>query len=87
MVRRILERLIITYYLLLLAHFLGKRFEIYKTSLSSKFYGRTFSWTAANIYRNFKAILIALEINSKENSRIFPNPGDFVLPVNKKMTG
>ena len=32
----------------------GKQFEIYKTSLSSRFIKKEFSQVAYNIYRNFK---------------------------------
>ena len=65
----------------------GKQFEIYKTALSSKFIGKTFSWVAAKIYKDFRAIIIAIEIESEESTRIFPNPGDFVIPNSHRVTG
>ena len=63
--------------------------------------GKSFSWVAANIYRNFKgrvikftfkkfvivAILFAIELDKGENIRIFPNPGDFKIPESDKVVG
>lgn len=65
----------------------GKSFEIYKTFLSNKFVGKTFSSVAAHIYQSFRAILFALEIGTEENSRILPNPGDFIIPKSQRVTG
>lgn len=65
----------------------GKQFEIYKTALSSKFVGKSFSWVAAKIYKDFRAIIIAIEIESDESTRILPNPGDFIIPNSHRVTG
>jgi hypothetical protein len=64
----------------------GKQFEIYKTSLSSFFYGKSFSSVAAYVYKYFRAIFFAIEIGSGENTQIFPNPGNFILPENQRVT-
>lgn len=68
-------------------YYKGKQFEIYKTFLASKYLGKTFSSVAEKIYRDFRAIIIAIEIELADSTRIFPNPGDFIIPTNHRVTG
>ncbi len=79
MVRGILQRYVKIRFIIL-----GQGFEIYKCSLSSRFVGVEFCRVANDIYRNFKAILFALELESynkdEQNKFIFPNPGEFKIP-------
>lgn len=65
----------------------GKKFEIYKTYLSPLYLGKSFSWVAEKIYKDFRAIIIAIEIEFKDFTRIFPNPGDFIIPYGYRVTG
>lgn len=66
----------------------GKGFEIYKTPLSQKFNGLTFSKASRLIYRNFNAILFAIDVvDDKENSAICINPGKLKLPDRGKLVG
>jgi len=63
----------------------GKGYEVYKVNLASEFHGEKFSWVAAKIYKKFRAILFALELGTGENSRIYTNPGDYILPRNARI--
>lgn len=66
----------------------GKGFEIYKTALSPWFNGKTFSKCARLVYRNFNAILFAIDIPlDKENSYICINPGKYKLPMKSESVG
>jgi hypothetical protein len=65
----------------------GKQFEIYRTHFPPRYIGKTFSWVATNIYRNFRAILFAIEIHDRVPSRIIPNPGEYVITDRSKVSG
>jgi hypothetical protein len=66
----------------------GKGFEIYKTALSTKFNGKSFSKCATLIYRNFNAILFAMDIpTDKDSSVISINPGKYKLPQRGESVG
>lgn len=65
----------------------GKGYEVYQVNIACEFHGEKFSYVAAKIYRNFRAILFALELGSGESTQIYNNPGDLVLPKGAKITG
>ena len=60
----------------------GQGFEIYKTQLPVYFYKKPFSQVVMTIYRKFGAILFGIEIVEGEDSQIFLNPGNFIIPDN-----
>ena len=65
----------------------GKSYEVYRVFLPTKYKGKTFSWIASRIYRSFRAILFALEMNTSDGNKIFLNPGQYVLQGLNKITG
>ena len=63
----------------------GKGYEVYKVTLAAEFCGERFSWVASKIYKKFRAILFAIELGIGDNSKIYTNPGDYVLPKGSKI--
>ena len=64
----------------------GRGYEVYKVTLAAKFYGERFSWVASKIYKKFRAILFAIELGIGDNTKIYTNPGDYLLPKGSKIS-
>jgi len=52
----------------------GKTYELYRTKLSDKLEGMKFKDVVAQVYKDYKAIVIALEMSQEDNSIILLNP-------------
>ncbi|CAD8212795.1 unnamed protein product [Paramecium octaurelia] len=63
----------------------GMGHEIYRTDLSSKFQGKTFSEVAAIVYNEFSGILFGLELDFGKQAIITLNPGVFIIPIQCKV--
>ena len=68
------------------AYWHGKGYEVYKVNIASAFHGQKFSHVASKIYKEFRAILFALELGIGDNVRIHNNPGDYTLPTGARIT-
>ena len=58
----------------------GMGHEIYRTALSDKFQGKTFSEVAAEMYNEFQGIIFGIELNLGGKTIIKLNPGTFIIP-------
>jgi len=60
----------------------GKEYEIYRVSVAQRYAHWEFSKFAHSVYKNDRAIVIALELGSGDFPRVIPNPGNYQLPSN-----
>ncbi|CAD8213071.1 unnamed protein product [Paramecium octaurelia] len=63
----------------------GMGHEIYRTDLSSKFQGKTFSEVAAIVYNEFSGILFGLELDFEKQPIIRLNPGVYIISNTSKV--
>ena len=58
----------------------GMGHEIYRTDLSFKFQGKSFSEVATIVYNEFKGILFGIEFDIGKYTIIRLNPGSYIIP-------
>lgn len=58
----------------------GMGHEIYRTDLSFKFQGKSFSEVAAIVYTEFQGILFGIELDIGKHTIIRLNPGPYIIP-------
>ena len=61
----------------------GMGHEIYRTQLSYKFQGWTFSEVAAEVFNEFQGIIFGIELYIGGKTIIKLNPGTFIIPPKK----
>lgn len=58
----------------------GMGHEIYRTNLSFKFSGKSFSEVAIIVYNEFQGILFGIEFDIGKHTIIRLNPGSYIIP-------